>query len=96
MTVDRLAAARQAKASRGEHAHGALPYGYRSHKGNLVPDEEEQSALACMRGLAAQGKSTRDIAAALQQAGYPTKRGGQWTSPVVSRILKRDSRGEVA
>jgi DNA invertase Pin-like site-specific DNA recombinase len=89
MTVDRLAAARHAKAAKGGYAHGALPYGFRSVKGKLVPDEQEQAALRCMNTLRTQGKSTRAIASALQDAGYPTKRGGSWTSPVVSRILSR-------
>lgn len=92
MTVDRLAAGRQAKAARGGYAHGAVPYGYRTVKGELVADPAEQAALARMKAMAAQGASTREIARVLAAEGYPTKRGGQWSSPTVARILNRLNR----
>ncbi len=93
MTVDRLAAGRAAKAARGGHAHGALPYGYRSANGQLVPEPIEQQALRKMKSLAAQGVPLRDIAEALTAEGHPTKRGGTWCAATVARILKRDMRG---
>jgi DNA invertase Pin-like site-specific DNA recombinase len=89
MVTDRLEAARRVKAGKGGYAHGALPYGYRSVKGELKPDEQEQAALSRMKELATQGKSTRAIADALTAEGHPTKRGGTWSSPIVSRILSR-------
>jgi DNA invertase Pin-like site-specific DNA recombinase len=89
MTVDRLAAGRAAKAAMGGYAHGALPYGYRSVKGKLVEVPQEQAALAKMRALADQGVPTREIARVLTAGAYPTKRGGAWSSPTVSRILNR-------
>ncbi|MDO3637631.1 recombinase family protein [Mycolicibacterium arseniciresistens] len=42
-----------------------------------------------MKALAAQGKPTREIARILTAEGHPTKRGGTWSSPTVSRILAR-------
>ncbi|VBA45619.1 hypothetical protein LAUMK191_00421 [Mycobacterium attenuatum] len=92
MTVDRLAAGRAAKAARGGHAHGALPYGYRSASGKLVPVPAEQAALSKMKALSAQGVSTREIARVLTADGHPTKRGGTWCAATVARILKRDMR----
>lgn len=92
MTVDRLAAGRAAKAARGGHAHGALPYGYRSANGKLAPIPAEQAALVKMKALAAQGVSTREIARVLTAEGHPTKRSGTWCAATVSRILKRDMR----
>ncbi|VBA47136.1 recombinase family protein [Mycobacterium attenuatum] len=89
MTVDRLAAGRAAKAARGGYAHGALPYGYRTVKGALVPEPAEQAALARMRELQAVGYSTREIARVLAEESHPTKRGGRWSSPTVARILNR-------
>jgi len=91
MTVDRLAAGRQAKAARGGYAQGALPYGYRSAKGKLVPVPAEQRALAKMKSLAARGVPTREIVRVLNAEGIPSKRGGQWQPAVVARILKRDN-----
>lgn len=92
MVTDRLESARKAKAAAGGYAHGALPYGYRSVKGNLEPDEAEQTALERMESLAAQGTSTRKIAEVLTAEGHPTKRGGKWSSATVSRILTPDNR----
>jgi DNA invertase Pin-like site-specific DNA recombinase len=89
MTVDRLAAGRQAKATRGGYAHGALPYGYRSAKGKLVPVPAEQRALAKMKALASQAVPINEIARVLTAEGYPTKRGGRWCGATVARILKR-------
>lgn len=95
MVADRLEAARKAKAASGGYAHGALPYGYRSVKGNLVPHEAEQVALERMQALAVEGHSTREIAEILTAEGHPTKRGGKWSSPTVSRILSRDVKEQV-
>lgn len=89
MTVDRLAAGRQAKAARGGYAHGALPFGYRSANGRLVAEPTEQRVLARMKELAAQGASMREIARVLTIEGHPTKRGGTWQPLTVSRIIKR-------
>jgi DNA invertase Pin-like site-specific DNA recombinase len=96
MTVGRLAAARQAKAARGGYAHGPLPYGWRSVDGVLAPEPSEQKALRLMESLAAQGKSTRQIAAALAEASIPTKRGGQWHYSTVARIIKRHNQKATA
>lgn len=78
------------------HEMGAPPYGWRCEKrhpgnpdGKLVPDSGEQAALARMRELHGLGLSTRAIAAALTDEGYPTKRGGRWASATVTRILAR-------
>ena len=97
MTVDRFAAGRAAKAARGGYAHGALPYGYRTVKGALVPEAQEQAALARMRAMADAGASTREIARVLTTEGYQTKRGGLWSSPTIARILARaKSKGAAA
>ena len=89
MVCARLEAGRKAKAKAGGYGHGALPYGYRSVDGVLIPVPAEQHALARMRALAADGVGTREIARLLTEEGHPTKRGGNWSSPVVSRILSR-------
>lgn len=91
MTVDRLAAGRAAKAARGGYAHGALPYGYRSASGKLVPVPAEQRALAAMKAMSAQRVPVNEIARVLTAEGHPTKRGGKWCGATVARILKRDS-----
>lgn len=89
MVVKRMRDGRKAKAARGGRAVGPAPYGYRAHKGALVAIPEEQEALARMYELQAAGATTREIAEALAAEEFPTKRGGAWSSPVVSRILSR-------
>ncbi len=91
MLVKRMRDGRSAKAARGGRPVGAPPYGWAAVAGELVPIEAEQEALRLIRRLHKKGESTRGIAAALaaDPERYPTKRGGTWTSPVVSRILAR-------
>ncbi|AWG65278.1 resolvase [Mycobacteroides abscessus] len=89
MITDRLESARKAKAAAGGYAHGALPYGYRSEGGKLVPHRLEQDALRRMVELSGDGYSTRQIAAKLSEEGHPTKRGGNWVGATVARILSR-------
>jgi hypothetical protein len=55
----------------------------------LVPNEQEQTALARMIELHNAGASTHRIADTLTAEGHPTKRGGKWSSPTASRILAR-------
>lgn len=96
MITKRLRDGRKAKAALGGHAAGSPPYGYRTAKksadnpaGALIPDPAEQAALVRMTALAEQGVSTREIARMLTAEGHPTKRGGNWSSPTVARILSR-------
>lgn len=92
LIVKRLRDGRRARAERGRHAVGPAPYGWAAVAGELVPIPAEQAALRLMRSLAAEGRSTRDIARALLDGGRPTKRGGAWSPPVVARILARSNR----
>ncbi|MFF1555305.1 recombinase family protein [Rhodococcus erythropolis] len=96
MTAKRLKDGRKAKAEQGGHATGSAPYGWApaprtasNPHGALVEVPAEQEALRRMRELAAQGVSTREIARTLTGERHRTKRGGQWSSPTVARILSR-------
>ena len=91
MIVKRMRDGRRAKARKGEHSVGPAPYGWTSSNGELLPVAAEQAALALMRELARQGLAHTRIASALRDGGHPTKRGGAWSQPVVSRILRRDA-----
>lgn len=89
MVVKRMRDGRKAKAAAGGRAVGPAPYGYIARDGGLYPVPEEQDALARMNELRAAGSTMSTIAGVLATEGYPTKRGGRWTSPVISRILSR-------
>jgi site-specific DNA recombinase len=57
---------------------------------NLIPNEDEQSAIALMQSLRTEGQSLRTIAAELTSRGIPTKeRRTEWTHKVVAKILAR-------
>lgn len=89
MIVKRLRDGRRTKREEEGRCEGPPPYGYRAEAGALVEDEFEQAGLRRLRELDRGGMSTRRIAERLAEEGHPTKRGGRWTSPVVSRILSR-------
>jgi len=99
MIAKRLRDGRKAKAAKGGWAAGRTPYGYRSEKkgergrdnqhGALVEVPSEQATLKLMLDMSKDGASSRQIAAALTEAGHPTKRGGRWQSATVTRILAR-------
>jgi DNA invertase Pin-like site-specific DNA recombinase len=90
MVVKKLRDGRRNKARKGQHANGPAPYGWTTDDGELVPVPAEQAALSAMREMQKAGATHATIATALREQGHPTKRGGAWSQPVVSRILARD------
>lgn len=97
LVAKRLRDGRRAKAAAGGHATGSVQFGWQAEKrsatnpnGALVPVPSEQAALERMKALAAQGKSTRQIAATLTAEGHKAKRGGPWSHGAVARILARN------
>ena len=89
MIAKHLRDGRLAKKARGGHSVGPAPYGYTTKDGVLSEVPAEQAALRLMRRLHSEGKTTRDIAAALNEGDHPTQRGGTWASATDSRILAR-------
>lgn len=91
MIVKRMRDGRKAKKDAGGHSVGPAPYGWTAQSGKLIRHPAEQAALALMLRMHNEKQTTRAIAAALAARPdlYPTKRGGAWTSPVVSRIIAR-------
>lgn len=88
----RMRAGRELKAERGGYAgFGSPPYGTRAEGKELVPDSEEQTAIARMVELRAEGRSLREIAAALDAEGHRPRRAGRWHSMQVGRVLARAS-----
>lgn len=85
----RMAKGKREKASRGGYTGGAPPYGYKSVNGTLVKDSERQEALRRIRALHRDGRSLREIIAALDADGVPGPRGGEWHPATVARIIAR-------
>jgi len=76
------------KRAAGE-VYNHAPLGYDAVGGRLVEVADEMRAVAEVRRLAAEGKSQRAICAAMEAAGYRTKRGGAWRPSTVQAILRR-------
>lgn len=78
--AERTSDALSVKRRRGE-VYGTIPYGFRraAEGPTLEPHEPEREILASMRSLRAVGASWRRMAAALNGAGFTTRRGTPWT-----------------
>jgi DNA invertase Pin-like site-specific DNA recombinase len=85
----RLVRGKRAKRERGGYTGGWVPLGMRAEDRELVPDPQEQAAVALILAQHDQGASLREIIAALEEGGHRTKRGGRWHPSTVSRTLAR-------
>jgi len=87
----RLMAGRARKKLDGGYAGGAPPYGFAAVRGDLVKLQSEQPALRAMRRLRARGLSYREIAAALEAEGFPSRAAhGKWRPDTIRAILMRE------
>lgn len=87
MTVARLRLGREAIRAAGGHAEGAPRFGWKVVNGALMPDPDEQAAVALIRRLRRSGKSYREICAELnRRGGLRTRKGGPWLPNTVRRI----------
>lgn len=89
MITLRLRSGRSRKAQEGGYAGGRPPLGFRAEGRELVRDEQEQAAIERIMDLHAAGASLRSIAQTLSTEGFATRRGGQWHSMTVGRVLER-------
>ncbi len=77
------------KAKGGDgHLGSGHPYGYRYEDGELLVVEEEASVVRMMYDMRIRGSTLKDIATFLNSNGYPSKKGGKWSSQTVSGVLK--------
>ena len=81
------------KKSRGEKTGGDVPYGFDLAEDGktLVENADEQEIIRRIRDLKAKNYKLREIAEALNEDGYETKRGKKWNITQIHRILKRKS-----
>ncbi|HTA10935.1 MAG TPA: recombinase family protein [Streptosporangiaceae bacterium] len=84
MTALRLRGGKRAKRSRGGYAGGFVPLGKTVVSRDFADDP---AAIARMRELRGQGRSLREIAAALTDEGHATKHGARWHPSTVARAL---------
>jgi site-specific DNA recombinase len=88
LTAERTSQAMAQRKAEGRHV-GAPALGYQMVDGQLLPKEEETATVARVVELRQESLSLREIAAALEQEGYATKRGGKWAPSAVHKILAR-------
>jgi DNA invertase Pin-like site-specific DNA recombinase len=89
MIAKRLRDGRRAKVERGGFGGGTPPYGLKTERGVVVPDDREQAALTLVTELRAQGASLRQIGQALTDAGHRPKRSDHWHPNTVRKIVSR-------
>jgi DNA invertase Pin-like site-specific DNA recombinase len=83
----RTKAALAVKKARGERV-GGIAYGKRMGEGGLLVDNpDEAQALGLARRLRREGRSLRQIGAALAQAGHAPRNGKSWHVAVLSRLV---------
>jgi DNA invertase Pin-like site-specific DNA recombinase len=82
----------------GRKVSGNIPFGFdEAEGGRLVANDREQVVLSRIRSLRDAGASLRAIAAALAEAGTPTKSGLlTWTPATIRGVLLRDERLRMA
>lgn len=85
---ERTKMALEHKKARGERV-GSIPYGSRleAKTGKLLPEPQERAAIDFALGLRCDGQSFREIAAALDSAGFPP-RGKAWHPQTVKNIIE--------
>lgn len=68
---------------------GTVPFGYRlaTDRKHLEPDEAEQAILSTMRDLRGLGYTLVEVAAALNEQGFRTRKGGEWRFHYVHKQL---------
>jgi DNA invertase Pin-like site-specific DNA recombinase len=79
MIVSKLRGARDRKRAKDGHCEGRKPYGHRPG---------EQTTIALMKKLRAEGKGVNRIADALNADGVKSRSGKLWYAATVNRILK--------
>lgn len=92
LIAKRLRNGRKTKAAQGGYAYGAPAYGQKAADKTLTVDDDETAVLGQMQQWKAEGASIRGIAAKLNDAGIPSKRGGEWHPTTVARLLSPDAR----
>lgn len=87
---DRLAGGRKVKASRGGYSGGKPPLGYKAQDKKLIVVEDEAEVVRLIFKLREDGLSLRKIVGVLVQDGIKNKKGNNFDSSQIHRILKRE------
>lgn len=72
---------------------GTIPFGYRlgNDGETLLLDKSESRILSALFDLRSAGRSFREIAEALNQQGFRTRRGTEWKHQYIAALIKTQS-----
>jgi DNA invertase Pin-like site-specific DNA recombinase len=85
----RLMSARRLKRERGGYAEGRPRFGTRASNGALSANPDELVVISTAKRLRRSKKTFREIARALDMAGFKPRSGGKWSASTIHGILKR-------
>ncbi len=92
--LERIMASLETRRSMGKFTGGMASYGYKIKDAQLVINEEEAPVRKLIYDLFIEHKRRSTVARTLNERGYRTRNGKNWSDVTVSRLLKNsDAKG---